>query len=279
MRIVYSAGNRLGAAHQVFGFLEHTSHDVRIAAFRRSGRLLHFTDWTLDAIKSDNNIERLQIDIQKYDPDLVVIDGEPVVATIARSLSIPIVYCSPLHILDGVPWERGQLAYSAQVEELRKTLTDLPIGVTRFVYSPFGDIDGMPSLRDGFEWVRPYHFSVDRTPQVESILFVIEDDSRFENLTKTTLGLRLNLEYSRELDFSYIENLKLAEWVFTTGETRHIADAIYSNKQICIFPNIKDPETIMNAILCSQFGVGFDAGQVELMGRFAQAEIEKILKS
>lgn len=274
MKIVYSAGNRLGAGHQLNGFLEQTSHDVRVASYLESGRLLHFVDWTLDT-NTSSNLENLRNDITHFEPDLILIDGEPIVANIGQSLSIPIVYCSPLHLLDGVPWERGQLSYSAPLEILRTMLAAFPVGVKRLVYSPVGDIERSPSLREGFEWVRPYHFFVDGNSEVDQIMVVVEDSQRFDAIVAATQGLKLNFQYFRKLDAVYEKALENCAYIFSTGETKHIADAVYNNKSFCLLPNLKDPETVMNAIACSAFGLGLELGQLELMGKFSTSKIEE----
>lgn len=274
MKILYSAGDRLGAAHQLFGFLEYTAHDVKVAAYQKSSRLISFTDWMLDSVLSDNhNLELLQQDIKIYDPDLVLIDGEPIVANIANELSIPILYCSPLHILDGISWKRGTLSYSAPIEKLRSMLNLLPIGISKLIYSPFGDIEGAPIIKNGFDWVCPYHVSVDESQSLYHNLMIVEDNERV-NLIET-LTKKLKLQKVCSLNLNYETLLRQTDWILSTGETQHVADALYNNKRISLIPNINDVETLLNAIMCSYLKIADDLGQIELMEFSATYEIEK----
>ena len=52
MRILYSAGNRVGANSQLSRFLQHvgSKHEVKIAAYLRSSESIPHIDWTLDAL-------------------------------------------------------------------------------------------------------------------------------------------------------------------------------------------------------------------------------------
>lgn len=244
MKIVYSAGNRFGAAHQLTGFLRNTQHQVRIAAYPKSGRLVPFYHWNLEAV--ENVLDRLRDDIEFYDPDCVVIDGEPIVARIADQLSLPILYCSPLHALDGLCWKRGQLSYYRIIDPLRKTLVQLPAGVSRLISSPLSLMVDKPDIKKGFEWILPY-CSSDRG----SSSLIRSDDER-----RTSLLEKL---FSK----------KIGNLIVTSGETHHILGSILAQNKIMIAPSIDDAESIVNAIVCSQFGVGPDIGQVELMGRYA----------
>ncbi len=270
MRIVYGTGNRLGAGPILSQFLSHTNHTIKVAAHLKSKPPDSFIDWMLDA--ADSNIEQLQADIEEFDPDLVVSDAESYTANIAGSLNIPIIYCSPLHLLDGVVWERKKRSCSHILEKTKKILRNLPGGVIRLVYSPFGNLSNKPTLKEGYEWIQPYSmFSVDDSPQVTGQLVVVEDPVRRKNLEKVFNGSSV----ISSTDPSYSKLLTESQHIFISGETNILADCICLNKKISLIPDITDPEMLVNTELCSQYNSGADLGQIELLERYARSELEK----
>lgn len=323
MKIVYSCSNRIGAGIQLTRFLKHmtgSAHEVRIAGFRRSTEALTHIDWTLDALKHkysikdrqglielfgyyglpDVGFEELSIlleDISAYNPDLVICDSEPIVANIAKVLGFRLWYCSPLHLLDGIDWELGQMRYRAKLERYRKLLNKLPPAERVFVYSPFGDIEFGPALKDRYEWMCPYH--IDSKPNVTKIggVAIIDDGARISILSKILNCIPpfdLKLFSTHKYDLSHLETISMLDsgdcdkytdivsrssWVFTTGETSFIADAIYSGAKICIAPDLNDPEALLNAILVRHHGLGDDVAQVELMENYSVGTIEKSYSS
>lgn len=277
MKIVYSADDRLGAANQIADFLKSTSHEVKVAAYPKSGRLLQFVDWNLTAAKL--NPDQLRHDIKEFYPDFVLIDAEPIVANIAHKLDIPILYCSSLHLLDGLVWNRGSRKYSATIEELRRKLSLLPPGVAKFIYSPFGDLQQNLEIKEDFEWIQPYHCA---TPSQEdgSILFLVEDPLREPGLTKAFQSSKnLRIEKGIIDNDSYQSSLSKARSLLIEGTTRQIADGIYNTKQLYLCPKIRDAENILNATVCANLQIGMDLGQVELAGLLALEKLEKAFSS
>lgn len=273
MKILYSADNRFGAAHQLKDFINATSHEVKVAAYPKSGRLLPFIDWNLNAAK--NNITQLQNDIKDYYPDLVLIDAEPIIADIAFKLDIPILYCSSLHLLDGLVWKRGQrIGSSATIEELRRKLKTLPPSFDTLIYSPFGDLSIHPEIQDGFEWIQPYHIFVDQSFTDHSIS-VIEDPVRNIEFIKLFQRCQERITIENIDSESYKLVLSSAKFFLMEGNTRQVADAIYNRKPIIFFPKIKDPENLLNAIIGSNLQIGINLDQVELSGLSSVDKIEK----
>lgn len=253
MKILYSAGNTFGASHQLANFLSHTQHQVQIAAYPRSGKLVPNYSWNLAA--ANNHLSQLKNDIELYDPDCVVIDGEPIVANIAHQLSLPILYCSSLHAFDGIVWKRGQLSYYKTLDAYRKMLNQLPPGVCRLVYSPLSLISTRPTLREGFEWIAPYRSQIKiKTGQVRT-----DDEERALKLV-TVLPKKVSS-------------------ILLSGETQYLIEAMLDNEKIVISPDVNDPEMTINAIICSQFNIASDIGQIELMGNYSTEYIQKISES
>jgi len=277
MKIVYAADDRLGAAHQLRDFVKNTSHQVKVAAYPSSGRLLPFIDWNLSAAIA--NQAQLQKDIEIYYPDFVLIDGEPIIANIAEKLGLPILYCSTLHLLDGLVWKRGEKQYSATIEKLRRKLSILPAGVAKLIYSPFGDLKSSIEIKDDFEWIQPYHVQVESTMKNIS-LSVIEDAKRKNALDSILQSCnKVDVVSITTEDDSYLSSLANAGNIITDGNTRLISDGIYNNKSLFVCPKIKDPENLLNAILCANTNLAIDLGQVELAGYLAVAKIERANES
>lgn len=318
MKILYSAGNRIGANTQLQRFLTNLSdgHTVRIAAYLRSSRSFQHIHWTLDALQHNIlpkkrsqelqqifghsgvplvNMENATVflsEVVEFEPDLIISDGEPISAHIAKALGVRLWYCSPLHLLDGIDWEKGQLRYLSLLENTRKMLSKLPEAENNFVYSPFGDIRFRPVLKSGYEWILPYHNSIEKSPaEQQETIFVLNDFDRFPPLTKVLNSLSTKIalaspfgesftnidHYSVDDTNVYNALLKGCSRLITTGETSYVADAFYQEKGICITPSLDDPESLLNGILIREYGIGIDMAQVELMGSFALEEVEQAI--
>ena len=312
MRILYGAGNRVGANSQLCRFLEalNDKHTVKLAAYVRSSYSLPHIDWTLNALhhnpvakKKSREIHALfgyhgapLINFQgagtllkearAFEPDLVISDGCDVIAHIAKALNVRLWYCSPIHLLDGVQWEDSQLRYTAVLNKARSFLLRLPEPEKKLVYSPFGDIRFRPALNTGYEWITPYYVPADAA--CTKSIAVVNDNERFSELSKILNGSSVSSLFSPfKEEFAnlktylsthkkeYIAALNNSIAVFSTGETSYIADAFYSKHNICVAPALNDLEALLNAILVREYSLGTDVHQVELMERFALDELEK----
>ncbi len=306
MRILYSSGNRLGANNQLQRFLEYLSpsHTVKVAAFVRGSHSFKNIDWTLDSLYQNilppiKKRELVQIfkhnglpsinkenaiiflnEADRFEPDLIISDGDPVSAHIAKTLGVCLWYCSPLHVYDGIEWEKDQLRYCSLLEATRKMLIrTMPDPDRIFVYSPFGDISFRPTLRTGYEWLMPYHKNDNVQSAQEDNIFVLNDPDRTQILTKIVNALNHKVTViDSDLVEDYSSLLKGCSKFVTTGETSYIADAFYQEKEICIIPSLKDPESLLNSILVKEYGIGIDLAQLELMGSFAVDELDKALE-
>jgi hypothetical protein len=282
MKIVYAADNRLGAAYQVADFIAHSFDEIRVAAYPKSGRFLTHIDWNLDAVKHDRkNLYLLQKDIEKYYPDLVIVDAEPIVATLASQIDLPIIYCSPLHLLDGLNWSRNSRNYSAIFTKIRQKLMKLPQGVVKFIYSPWGDFSDSLCIKDGFEWLRPYHLENNFNDFNENILSlaIVDDPIRRQHFKDILEHCNVSIFEDSIFSDSYQEHLCKIKYFLMDGQTRHLSDAIYNKKYPIIFPDVTDGETLLNALLCCSLRVGKNLNQIELIGRAAAKEINQILST
>jgi len=276
-------------------------------------------DWTLDALRhrysSKNKQELIKLfgyyglpdvgfhelsilleEISEYNPDLVICDAEPIVANIAKVLGFRLWYCSPLHLLDGVKWGSSQIKYRSRLEKYKKLLIKLPRAERTFVYSPFGQIQPLcPELKPGYEWMEPYHVHSDGDKS--GGVAIIKDGERISILSKIlncVPPFDLTLFSRHEYNLSHLTSVSMLDesnrdiyrdivsrssWVFTTGETSFVADAVYNGAKVCIAPDLNDPETLLNAIMVRNYGLGDDLAQVELMESYAVGMIEKSYSS
>lgn len=313
MKIFYSAGNHLDNNQQLLRFVNNTNHKVMVAAHLKSSESFTHIHWTLDAlynrleIKNKQDIfdllghaggpkvsikqtEILLRELDDFGPDLIISNGEPVSAHLAKALAVKLWYCSPLHLLDGIEWERGDLRYLSLLANTKKFLAALPIAERTLVYSPFGDLLNCPALKPGYEWVQPYWVqAIEHKNQTQNFA-IIPNKNRFSKLTKAlncvnfdvTLlsGFAENFTHLQVKSIDdiavYKEALANCNWLFNTGDTSYLADAIYNTiPKMCVAPSLNEPETLLNAILCKLYGIGDDVAQVELMDKYAVPEIEK----
>lgn len=311
MKIIYSAGDRVGANSQLSRILENLQgHQIKIAAFIKSSESIAHIDWTLDSLYYnkafptnkelseifDSNIPFVNVrnvkiflkEAEEFEPDLFIIDGEPIAAHIAKKLNVPIWYCSPLHLLDGVQWERGKLRYNSKLIKLKKILNNLPEPEKIFIYSPFVDIENSPQINSGFEWIKPYHHKISSKLISNTGAAIINDVDRISDLSKilNSVSFDLKLFSSFGEKFSninsliinktnYFEELKKTRWLFTTGETSFVSDAFYNLINLCISPSLDDYESLLNAILITEYNIGTDVSKLELLGKYSIDIIEE----
>jgi hypothetical protein len=314
VRILYGAGNRVGANSQLYRFLSalDKKHIVAVAAYSGSSFLYSKLNWSLDALHYNTiakkskrimdrvlniklllNVENLKVlvkEIGEFEPDIIINDCEPITATIARSLNIKLWYCSPLHLLGGIVWEKDQLKYRTPIIAARKLLNKLPDPDRCFIYSPFGDVRNRPILKSGFNWITPYFFK--SNVGNGGITAIINDMRRFSELSRILNGSNYNIKLFSPFkeEFSnletylstdtqkYIKALNSSDTIFTTGETSYISDAFYSGHRISIAPYLNDAESLINARLSESYDLGTDLHQVEFMEHYALSYIEDSFK-
>jgi hypothetical protein len=307
MRIIYSAGDRFGANNQLYRFLENcpTNHEVKVAAFINSSISFKSIDWISNSFYEDPlakkarykirsilgvdkyespplNYEAIKTfvnDVEEFKPDLIISDFELVSAFVARLFNIPLWIFSPLHIANCFGDLNFKLRYESFLYIYKKRINIFPKAERKLIYSPFGDINGFPKLQKGFEWISPYTVSVDDN-STERNLFIINDKSRIDKLSNIISYL------DKESDIMSIDDgvalykyrLSNCNQVICAGDTDHISDAIYNNKCISITSSIKDIESLLNALFVSEFGLGQDMGQIELMEKYSLEYLESYLK-
>lgn len=311
MKILYSAGNRVGADLLYNNFRSNYDGEIKLAAYVKSGISQDFIDWTLDAVyntytgcnrsKLVNLLGRKNLpmmgyeqavlllkEIDLYGPDLVICDYEPIVSNMAAAMGIPLWYCSPVHLLDGVKWKKGQLKYFGLLEIHRKVLSKLPRADKVLINSPFSHFD--LDLEAGYERACP-------TSMVKSLekmgggVAVTNDMVRLSELSKILNCIPpydLILFGTHKYELSHLESYLLEDvdlykqgigstnWLFSTGESQVILDGLKGGVlNFGIAPDLGDPEALLNAILINLYELGDDLGQIEYMEHYCVEEIKK----
>jgi hypothetical protein len=222
-------------------------HEIKICGFYKNSSCLSSIDYCLDVFNkrtskeiynqfgaknlgSDKQIiDIIANDILDWQPDLAINDLEPITATLANLLSIPIWYCSSLLQVKGCYLEYEKAIPKPYRVEVYKKLELLPKAERYLIYSPLSLFENRPPLKEGYEWVQPY-FEFSTIPN-----------------TITSLLKKILPENS----------------MVTGGETTHIADCIAQN----IIPYFRsDPsniEQMINSNLYSYSGIGINLGQSE----------------
>jgi hypothetical protein len=300
MKILYSAGRRRGAGFQLYDFLSRCKHEVRTAAYLKSSFLLKDVDLTLDAVNNTYACKSRRIirevfgnvdfvmklplvevrqakillgEIEKYGPDLIISDAEPIIAVLARKLGVRLWYCSPIHLLDGVAWENDQLRYEGSLFNTRNMFRNMPEPDRAFVYSPFGDVIMRPTLNAGYEWIRPYHHeNINCNGNKAAAIIRPQRKEEISSILKS-----ISFDTEAFYDYTdYKEGINNTKWMFSCGDTRSIATAVYGGiNRICASPTLNDAESMLNAALCRVYGIGDDVGQIEYMKEYAAHIIEK----
>jgi uncharacterized protein (TIGR00661 family) len=312
MKIIYSAGNRVGSSSQLFRFFNKVSneHNIKIAAYINSSDHFSHINWTLDSFYnkySDKKVSKLKKiieskhmprisvkeainfleDVDRFEPDLIISDGEQISALIAASLGVRLWYCSPLLLLVNMNCNEIETKYRHSLENTKRIISELPDAERNFIYSPFELVKERFSTKENYEWITPYHHSVESLEKDETSYLAVVPDSQRQLKIQKTLKCSLDnfslynnsFESSKEKKLKYTKQLSVASWVFTTGETSYLSDAIYNNvDKMCISPCMKDSESLLNASLVRAFGLGYEAGQIELLDKYSVCEIQRSLE-
>lgn len=291
MKILYAANNSFGSFLQLKRFLRAAgpSHDrkyeIRIAAYNASLNGIN-ADYTLDSLhdfygknksasatrKSVNDYLK---EIETYAPDLIINDFDFTTSFVASELNIPywIVSSNILYNAFGKQ-EREQLKFgrhyrsliyqnsSGKFHDYQLTNAD-----RRMVYSYLGDISMRPTLRAGFEWVRPYYVRpqprnneskfvaalsytdkalVAYLDKLEDVsLYSLNDYEKYENIQHRNL---FDDQYGIDVSNCYL--------YFSRGQTSLISDAFYNEKFSLIYPDTNDIDTLINSYVCDVFNTG-----------------------
>jgi uncharacterized protein (TIGR00661 family) len=282
LKILYAASNNENAKIQLARFMkamEGKPFVVKVAAYKKSSPTGMNVDWTLnalldivkpDAISYDSNsFSTFYEQVKYFSPDLVISDMEYFASQVANLLDITLWQCSSslLNFAIEQKYNVGLFSkYSYLMNKNNAARTQRQINVLansnyNFVYSHLGDTTSSPSLKDSYDWIRPYHtIGKDSVPcrhnimagtlinnrKILALLKKCGDSVVFtEHPYEQQSGLWLKDIRNQE---EYFCNLKNCNLFVCEGQTSFLADAFYNGKYTLTITNFQDLECVMNSI-------------------------------
>lgn len=279
MKILYAVGNRPSGDNQLNHFLRNTEHSVKIASFLNSSRNIQFVDWMLDPLDERTSKENPALlsrlyekDILEYDPDLAVIDYEPITLKLVKKLNIPYMLVSPIHSVESVSHSYMWISYQSRLFYYLKYYA-YKESIERFALTPFSNsLELLGSkIKHGVQWIRPYIKDLKKSETGHKICAVLNDPARNEILERIIISLDDPVEITDSVT-------DCSDTVISLGDTDTIAQAILGRKYICVLPSLNDLEQLSNACMVSYLGFGQDLGQLELMNLFAPNALDDALR-
>ena len=268
--------------------MKNTPHQIKIAAYKNSSPKNVSIDWTLDALLNIYKPELLSLNndnlaiyfeqIKSFAPDLVITDLEYFTSYLASQMNIPIWQCSSSLIQYALApeekYDLGLFKYYAHslnrdTDRTQRTINIIDNSNSNFVYSHYGDTAQPPTLRNGFQWIRPYH-QVYRVSAVcehlvvaglsknnkklldilgkypDSVVFMDSDAEKYQNLRVKDIGI----------EDEYYCNLRNCLHFVCQGQASFLADAFYNAHFSIIYPDYEDTESIINSHLSKKLGLG-----------------------
>lgn len=286
MRILYAASNNINAKVQLSRFLsamKGSTHTIKVAAYKKSSPRNQSIDWTLDCLLNlyqpefiNLNNDNLPIyfeQVKYYSPDLIISDLEYFTSYIANVLNITIWQCSSSLITFALrqndKYNLGlfkRYAYSVERDERhhQRLVNILDNSDGNFVYSHFGDTQEPPQLRNGFQWIRPYHqigkstipcrhhivaglqhnnkkILAELKKYSDSVVFTHFVQENYPNI------LLKDIENQEE----YFCNIKNSPLFVCQGQTSFLADAFYNGRYSLVYPDYWDAEAVVNSHVSS----------------------------
>lgn len=291
LRILYAAGNNSNAVIQLARFLQAIQglekYQIKIAAFKSSSPKNTHIDWTLNCLynifRPDNisleneNFEIYYKQVKYYNPDLIISDLEYFTSHIANVLNIPLWQCSSSLINYAVEqkYNLGLFKkYSFLLQKNNQIRTQRLINIIdnsnyNFVYSHLGDTINPPSLKNNFEWIKPYHtIGKNSIPcQHNLVAGLLRNNKKIISLLKNHIDTVAFTEFPHEYynnlwlkdignQEEYFCNLKNCQLFVCEGQTSFLADAFYNNKYSLVMTNFQDVECVTNSVYSEHLKLG-----------------------
>lgn len=306
MKILYAASNNQNAKIQLSRFLSAVgdTHQIKIAAYKKSSPKGINIDWTLDALLNiyrpnlltlhNDNLDIYYEQIKSYNPDVVISDLEYFTSYVANDLNIALVQCSSSMINFALEKKYNLKLFKFHAHSLnreplhtQRIVNVIDNSNCNFVYSHIGDTGEAPNLKEGFEWVRPYHrvakeyvpcqhfitagLSGSPKPVLDvlkkysdSVVFLEDCDEEHRNLL--VKDIRIADEY-------YC-NLRNSAIFVCQGQASFLADAFYNGRFSLIYPDYKDAESITHSHLSNELKSGHIMSYSDDISPFANMSVE-----
>lgn len=282
LKILYAAANNENAKIQCARFIkamEGKPFVVKVAAYKKSSPKNTNIDWTLDALLNIFKPEVLSTEsdafniyydqVKYYNPDLVISDLEHFTSQVANLLDATLWQCSSslLNFAIEQKYNVGLFSkYSYLMNKNNAARTQRQINVLansnyNFVYSHLGDTAAPPALKEGYDWIRPYHtIGKDSVPCHHNVMAgTLKNNRKILSLLKKYSDSVVFTEYPYEQQSGlwlkdiknqeeYFCNLKNCNLFVCEGQTSFLADAFYNGKYSLTLTNFQDLECVMNSI-------------------------------
>jgi hypothetical protein len=289
MRILYAAANSVESQSRLLRFLraaQHSTHLIKVAAFRSSAGYLR-VDWSLDALLDPKYPERLSLDsdaikvyrqqVQYFKPDLIISDMEVFTTEIAMACGIPFWLLGSWLAYWAIKQDTMRLKNAADTYPVFKRKDSLHLKFLahafanadrNLVYSHLGDLPRAPTLKEGCEWVRPYHHRGSSNPLCQHQFVAVSANlpkrfmhrlQQYPDLVCFTHSQAERFAVPlKDLDneMEYQCNIANAGAAVCQGEADILADAFYNGVPALIVPEFQDPALLFGAILTEKYQLG-----------------------
>lgn len=296
MKILYAASENENAKIQLSRFLkaiEDKSYTIKIAAYKKSSPKVNI-DWTLDCLKNIFKPEIMSFDndnfatyyeqVKYYQPDLVISDLEPYTSYVANLLGITLWQCSSSMVNFALTndykynlgvFKRYAYLFSKNPIHIQRLINVMDNSDRNLLYNHFGDSGAAPQIKDGFEWVRPYHHvgkdsipcqhnvvaaSLRSNKKLLSLLKAYPDSVYFTEFLGETYSDPILKNLAN--DAEYFCNLKNCNLYMCEGQTSFLADAFYNGKHTAVLTNLEDPECVLNSTISENLNLSTSIYQI-----------------
>lgn len=302
MKVLYAAGNNENAKIQLSRFVQAvagTSHTVKVAAYKKSSPPINI-DWTLDCLLNIFKPEHISLDnenfvtyfdqIRYYKPDLVISDLEFFTSHVASVLGITLWQCSSsmvnFALTNDYKYNLGVFKgyaylFSKNPQHIQRLTNIMDNSSRNLLYSHFGDTGTPPTIKSGFEWVRPYH-QVGKLskPCQHNIVAGISGSNKkiiellHQHPDSVCFSDFYHESYSNPLvkdirnQEEYFCNLKNSNLFVNTGQTSFLADAFYNNKYSVVLTNTEDVDCVVNAAISERLGFSKSIYSIEDLSQY-----------
>lgn len=286
VKILYASINNFDSTIQMSRFIEsiiNKNYSIKLSGYSRFCQSIPI-DWNIESLFYTHNKNRRlntpDIDIyadqiKKFKPDIIISDLEYFTSMIAINLNIPIIQCSS-YLLDSAVDSRNKKNFLTQgiqkYSPALKTKNNKFFNIInnnsnyKFVYSHLCDAKNKPFLKNGFNWIRPYHKIGKKSKLCEhNIVYATTHNNKktidfIKNYNDIILFSDFEYEWYENIQMKNIKNLdeyycnlKNCKIFISDGQETFLADAFYNKKKSFIYANLIDENAIINSLYSQSF--------------------------
>lgn len=292
LKVLFSAGWQLSSGHTLHGIYTNLikNFEVRVAGRQNVRQFIPYLDWNLEPLFNQNvqrkcstgelvsgnwipelhkdTLKELIDEVIRWNPDLIVIDKEPIMIAIANHLKIPSWDISMLNLMWTPEWNQKYFHfYSDPLNNFKRDLSFYANPTKKFIYSNL--FKARLNIGEDLEWIQPFSFAPNPVNDQKSVSALVTSGRPFLNKIFTASSIPV---------FSSLKTLPTSEVWFCSGENHLFSELLAHNAQtIHLVPNLKDKEALVNASLIYNARLGKSLGQLELMKFSAPEEVRKTL--